>query len=262
MNTVKMILTDLDDTLLTDEKQISPRSREVFAICQEAGIVTGFATARSEIPAAPYAKVLRPRVQVLNSGGLVIVDEELVSRTLLPSAVTAELLLQIQELETVTDICVETTGAYYCNQKDIFRFGTDYSHSSFCDFSEPFQKEAYKITLSTKDSEAVFAIAGKYEECHSFSYAAPGWCCIQPKGVSKGNGAKLAADYLGIPLSNVAAFGDDVTDIDLLRSAGVGVAMENAIPAVAKAAAYHTLSNQADGVAYFIENHILQRQSR
>ena len=44
--------------------------------------------------------------------------------------------------------------------------------------------------------------------------------------------------------------------------AGVGVAMENAIPAVAKAAAYHTLSNQADGVAYFIENHILQRQSR
>ena len=262
MNTVKLILTDLDDTLLTDEKVISRRSIEAFEACRKAGIETGFATARSEVPVAPYVKVLRPRVQVLNSGGLVLVDGKVISKTMLTAEATSGLLGRIAQLDGVTDICVETDEGYYCNQKDIFKFGSDYSHSRFNAFKEPFLLESYKLTIHMEGNEdALFALAGEYEECQSFSYAAQGWCCIQPKGVSKGNGARIAADYLGIPLSEVAAFGDDVTDLELLRDAGIGVAMENAIPSVADAAAYHTLSNQADGVAYFIENHILRKQS-
>ncbi len=258
MHEIKMILTDLDDTLLTDDKQISERNRSILTECVKAGIKIGFATARSEIPASPYIDILKPKVLILNSGGLVIVDEKVIKRQLLSEETVASLLSELIMESSIQDICVEAQDGYYCNQKDIFKFGSDYSHSAFCDFKSPFRKQAYKLTIQTTNTDALFSIAEKYPECQAYSYAASGWCCILPTGVCKGEGVKLVAEYLNIPLAQVVAFGDDITDLEMLRDAGIGVAMENAIPIIAQTAAYHTLSNESDGVADFIEKNILR----
>ncbi|HOO28442.1 MAG TPA: HAD family hydrolase [Lachnospiraceae bacterium] len=262
MKEVKLLLTDLDDTLLTDEKQITKRTLKAFADLKKSGILTGIATARSEIPAAPYVSALKPEVLILNSGGLVIVNGKTVSKTLLNGKVTAQVLSLVCREDSVMDICAETEDGYYCNQKDIFKFGADYSHAKFHDFIKPFEKEIYKLTIHSKSPENLQAITEQFPECRFFCYAASGWCCIQPEGVCKGKGAEIAAAHLGIPFSRVAAFGDDITDLELLRDAGCGVAMANAIPVIEKAARYHTGSNEEDGVAQFIEDYILIRDEK
>ena len=73
---------------------------------------------------------------------------------------------------------------------------------------------------------------------------------LMPHGVDKGLGLKKLAAHLGLDISEVMAIGDGGNDVDMLREAGLGVAMANA-SSDAKAAADHVLaySNDEDGVA-------------
>lgn len=73
---------------------------------------------------------------------------------------------------------------------------------------------------------------------------------LMPHGVDKGLGLKKLAAHLGLDISEIMAIGDGGNDVDMLREAGLGVAMANA-SSDAKAAADHVLaySNDEDGVA-------------
>lgn len=66
---------------------------------------------------------------------------------------------------------------------------------------------------------------------------------------TKGQALKALCNHLGIELSESIAFGDGGNDTDMLRTAGIGVAMANAIDEVRQAADYVTLSNMEDGLA-------------
>lgn len=71
--------------------------------------------------------------------------------------------------------------------------------------------------------------------------------------VNKWFGITQVARDRGFRSSEIVAIGDDVNDVEMIRSAGVGVAVGNAIPAVREAARYHTGTNDEGGVAAFID---------
>ena len=68
----------------------------------------------------------------------------------------------------------------------------------------------------------------------------------------KGIAMTYIANYYNIPIENVIALGDGSNDIEMIRSAGIGVAMENAVENVKAVAKEHTLSNKENGVAHFL----------
>ena len=63
-------------------------------------------------------------------------------------------------------------------------------------------------------------------------------------------------NLLNLDIASVAAFGDGVNDILLLKAAGIPVAVENAVEEIKKIALYKTESNENDGVARFIERNL------
>ena len=73
----------------------------------------------------------------------------------------------------------------------------------------------------------------------------------------KGQALQTLCDHLGITMAQTIAFGDGGNDVNMLQMAGVGVAMGNASDAVKAFAGHATLSNEEDGVADFLEKHIL-----
>ncbi|MDO5407081.1 MAG: Cof-type HAD-IIB family hydrolase [Eubacteriales bacterium] len=75
----------------------------------------------------------------------------------------------------------------------------------------------------------------------------------------KGRGLESLMEHLHISREQVVAFGDQENDLGMLKTAGIGVAMGNAVPAVKQAADYETLSNDEDGVACFLEKIVLLR---
>lgn len=81
---------------------------------------------------------------------------------------------------------------------------------------------------------------------------------ILPVGSSKGVALEFVAARLGIPLAEVIAVGDNLNDLEMLRTAGLGVAMGNAPEALRTAADIVTRSNDEEGFRDVIERFVLQ----
>ena len=83
---------------------------------------------------------------------------------------------------------------------------------------------------------------------------------LNSTAATKGQAVERLAALLGIDLSEVIAFGDGSNDIDMIKTAGTGVAMENAIPALLEAADMTAPDNNCGGVARVIERLILKNK--
>ena len=80
---------------------------------------------------------------------------------------------------------------------------------------------------------------------------------ITSSKADKGQALRTLCEHLGVTPAQCAAFGDGGNDIEMLAAAGYGVAMGNAKESVRLHAAYHTLSNEDDGVADWLEKNVL-----
>lgn len=77
---------------------------------------------------------------------------------------------------------------------------------------------------------------------------------ISYKDAGKKSGLEFLSNYLNISRENIAAFGDADNDFDMIKYAGVGIAMENASSHLLEVADYTTLHHDNDGVAYAFKN--------
>jgi Cof subfamily protein (haloacid dehalogenase superfamily) len=82
---------------------------------------------------------------------------------------------------------------------------------------------------------------------------------IMNKGVSKGRALEILGGYLGVSREEMIAIGDSENDLEMIKFAGLGVAMENAVDEVKRVADYITKSNMEDGVKHVIEKFILNK---
>jgi Cof subfamily protein (haloacid dehalogenase superfamily) len=81
---------------------------------------------------------------------------------------------------------------------------------------------------------------------------------LNRKGGNKGNGLLALAEHLGVAREQIMACGDSDNDYSMIKAAGLGVAMGKGLEEIKKMADKVTLSNDQDGVAYAIEQWVLQ----
>ncbi len=80
---------------------------------------------------------------------------------------------------------------------------------------------------------------------------------VTPRKVTKSDGVTFLCAHYGVKIEEVIAIGDELNDIDMISSVGLGIAVENANPRIKEVAKYITLSNDDDGVAYALEKFII-----
>lgn len=80
---------------------------------------------------------------------------------------------------------------------------------------------------------------------------------VMPKGIDKALSLARLLEVLGMTKDQMIACGDGYNDLTMVQFAGLGVAMENAVLPLRKAADYITLSNNEDGVAHVVEKYML-----
>ena len=76
---------------------------------------------------------------------------------------------------------------------------------------------------------------------------------VNHESAQKGRSLQKVTELLNLPLSNVAALGDNFNDMSMIEAAGVGIAMANAEAEVKAIAKYETVTNIDNGVAYAID---------
>ena len=90
------------------------------------------------------------------------------------------------------------------------------------------------------------------------SISKPHYLEIMAPGISKGAALRHLAGHFDLDASAVMAIGDGPNDLDMLRTAGIGVAVGNAPPEVLAGVKYVVSSSDRDGVAEAVERYILR----
>ncbi|WP_346929003.1 HAD hydrolase family protein [Clostridium sp.] len=129
--------------------------------------------------------------------------------------------------------------------------------ANYIDYSKPLNYMTYKITVEVLENRIAEKIASIYPECSFLIFVGENWCRFAHRDATKINAINEIAKYLNISLEEVAAFGDDINDIGMIKHCGQGIAVSNAIKEILECASHITGSNDEDGVAAFISENFL-----
>ncbi|MCL2816599.1 MAG: Cof-type HAD-IIB family hydrolase [Oscillospiraceae bacterium] len=246
---IKLIVTDLDGTLLRRNETVSEYTLDVFRRVRECGILFVFATARSLEGSREYRELLNPDGDIVTGGCLVYARGQLLRNCDLPEARTAALLAELCSNPAVTRVAARSMGAVYSN--------TPEKNRVFFDFRSGLPERLLHASCRTDDSQFLSSLAARYPEFLFFHSSGSDFYDINPKEATKLNGVKVLAGHFNVPLTEVAAFGDDNSDVGMLGECGFGVAMGNAIKACKAAAGYICGDCDGDGAAKWLEEKIL-----
>jgi len=249
----KLIVLDLDGTLLNSKKKISPGNIAALERARENGALIAFSTARSAGAMREYIAAVQPDILISNGGALVERGSEvLFSRQLSPENVRHIIKRCFELSEGKCEITIETDFGYFWNYKpdcDFSRYETpeNVHHNDFSDFNYP----AYKVTAEVEREEDAKKIAAEIPDCGTLSFRGEIWRRFAHIEATKRNALERICGELSISPKEILAFGDDCNDLEMLEYC-TGVAMGNAIPEVGAAAEFVTDTNDNDGVAVFI----------
>jgi len=253
---IRMIATDLDNTMLQNDRNFTEYAISVLSKCREAGIKIVFATARSRQASERITKQFMPDIFIGYGGSVATAGEVTVYRAEIQAGICEQIIRDSLAAPAVEYVHATNESIALTNKLSA-KHGGDFSHYKYSDFSKPLTEGFLKITLSASDPAAVEAIAARYPSCAMTRYTGEDLYRFADKDATKWNAVKAAAAYFGIDTNDIAAFGDDVTDAEMVSNCGAGVAVENAVLAVKKAANYICEPCGDDGAARWIDEHIL-----
>lgn len=251
----KMILTDLDGTLICSDGSISERTKSILKSCQNRGIYVVIATARYWIGAERYIEEIRPDYEITTDGTLIHRHGEQIYSCNLETEDTNKIIQDILARDNKTEITVAAGRRVFWNSKHISE--SEKLHKAvYYDYRKPLSCQANKIVAELPDYETALEIANK-NHCRLQSYRGEKWYAFLPETAGKVQAIRELAKILNISLNEIAAFGDDKNDIEMLKMCGTGVAVNNAIQEVKDIADSVTLSNDENGVAEWIAKNVL-----
>ena len=251
----RLILSDLDHTLLRSDGSISDRTLEVLRRCREQGMLFAIATARYWIGAERYINLLKPDYEITTDGTLIHSNGKCIYSCEFTTEDTNNIVQALLKKKPDAEITVANGKTVYWNSKHIAE--SERLHkATYCEYDKPLECRANKIVAELQDESIAVEIADKFD-CKLQSYRGENWYSFLPKDSGKIEAIRAMSEISGIDLSDMAAFGDDKNDVDMLRICGKGIAVSNAIMEVLDLADEVTASNDEDGVAVWIEKQLL-----
>lgn len=251
----KMILTDLDKTLLRSDNSISEHTKNVLKKCQDCGILIVIATARYWIGAERYIKELNPDYEITTDGTLVHQRDRQIYSCSMDADKTNQIIQDLLAQNPKTEITVAAERQVFWNSHHISE--SEKLHKAvFHDYSKPLSIPANKILAELSDSNIAERIAAN-NHCRLQCYRGENLYSFLPEKSGKIQAIRELARALNLSLGDIVSFGDDLNDMEMLQVCGTGVAVSNALIEVKNIADAVTLSNDEDGVAHWIERNIL-----
>ena len=262
---IKLVIADIDGTLVTKEKLLTPRSVQAVQRLQDAGILFGITTGRPPkgtkmlIDSLPGLKFIAG----FNGGVVVRRDFSLFKENLLP-APTAEQVVEII-LEYQMDAWLYTDKDWFVRDLGAYRVDREQRTVQFPPkvvptFEGLFDRVA-KIVGVSENYDLVARCEKNLQERFGASVSAarsqPFYVDITHPKANKGEVVIMASEFAGIPTQEIATIGDMANDVTMFEQSGVSIAMGNASPEVQKAATYVTASNQEEGFAMAVDDFIL-----
>jgi Cof subfamily protein (haloacid dehalogenase superfamily) len=259
----RLVATDIDGTLLRDDRTLSPRTSAVLARIAAAGTPVVLVTGRPiRWLALVYEQLAEPLPAICANGAVVydpVTDTVLRADPLAPELL-AEVARRLRAEVPDVSFAVEIVDSRQMRHEAHYPLRWDADLEAIRAIESPEELlavPAVKLLARAGEQDpdtfvrvVAAALQGLAEATHS-SYS--GLVEISAAGVTKAAGLAWYAARLGIDERDVLAFGDMPNDLPMLTWAGRAVAVANAHPAVLEIAHEVTGANEADGVAAYLE---------
>ena len=258
---IKMVVTDLDDTLLNCDKQISSYTGRILSQCKQKGIRIVFATARPVPMCMPFVEMIEPHVLISCGGAIAEYGSHIIHKAVLEPAMVREMIRVLGANPSVGYITMETETGYYVNKSydKTDPDWVDYAHACVMNFDEQLPGgEIYVISAEINEQAVMRKMAVRFPQTYLASFTGGQWYNFSNKDASKWEAIRRTAAYLDIDVKDIVAFGDNFNDIPMIQHCGIGVAVGNAHALVKAGADAVCESNQADGVAKWLEANLLK----
>ena len=268
----RLLAMDMDGTVLTSEKKISPRTEKAIHQALSCGKEVLFATGRCPSEMKEYFEAFPEMKYAMCLSGALILNiqtGETLTNITIPRQLAEKVLAEAEKLDAmVTVYAGHDVYVEHCRKGNMTYFNCQCFASLYdqCavwvdNIQETLDRQGdqiYKINLYCHTHED-WRKAAKILSSLPLNYASgiPNNYEISPLGVNKGIGLSKLCEVTGIPMSETIAVGDEGNDLAMIQAAGLGVAMGNASDEVVEAADVMTADCDHDGVASVIETCLL-----
>lgn len=252
---IKLILLDLDFTFLNSNREIPQKNLDCIKRCQSQGVFVAFATSRGTTNISHFVELVQPDFVICNGGACIFQNGKVIHSESFSLEETKRILKKIYEVcGENAEITIDTIDKLYWNRKE--NKSDNFDPDALFDDMKDFKDSAIKVCVQTRDSEKAKEIATSLENCDFLPFSDIPWYKFSNSSATKENAIKFLTKHLNISIENTVAFGDDFSDIGMLKLCGKGIAMGNAIPAVKEIADEITLSCDENGVAAWLNKNI------
>ncbi|MBC1446439.1 HAD family phosphatase [Listeria welshimeri] len=276
--TTQAIILDIDGTLLNDDKKISPETKKALITAQQNGVKLILASGRPTTGMHLYAEQLEMETYhglLVSYNGAKVVDcqtkEELFNQTLTIAEGKAVLEHMKQfEVKVMIDkddyMYVNNVYDCYITYKDeeinIIQYESRGGNFKLCEKEDLAAFLDYRINkiLTAGDPDYMQknyqAMMAPFKNTLNCVFTADFYFEFTAKNIDKAKALDTVLTPMGIHAENIIAFGDGHNDITMVKYAGTGIAMDNAVPELKAVANSITLSNNKDGIAHVLNNFI------
>lgn len=254
-----LLALDLDGTACNDDGRLGQTTKRALAAARRAGHTVVFATGRRDVDMLPLGEDFRwADYLALNNGGKLVRtrDGAVLDNTLADPDAARALARRCLREGWILHVL---SGLYWAVSRP------DPGLDGYAEklgvapvlFHSPDQLplDAIEGFMATADRAAIGRFLEQARLPLSYVESEPGCADILPRGITKWRGLTKLARLLNIPAERILAAGDYDNDLEMIRNAGIGVAVANALPEVKAAADYVTpQDNNHDAAAHIVEH--------
>jgi len=266
--TYKAIALDMDGTLLSTKNKLTPRAKDTLIQAQKAGLKVILASGRPTFGIMETAKTLRLK----EFGGLIVAYNGGRVIDLRTDEVIHERNLTLEECHSIYDLSrIHKVGLMAYDNNNIITEDHDtyietesklnnIQINQIPNFKAAVVKGSPKC-MATGTPEHLIKVeqefTAKIGDCFNLFRSMPYFLDIAPKNVSKATALEKALKFLNLNAGELVACGDSYNDIEMIKFAGLGIAIGNAIDELKEIADHITATNDENGVAKAVEKFIL-----
>jgi Cof subfamily protein (haloacid dehalogenase superfamily) len=266
---IAAVLADVDGTLVTKNKTLTPRALQAIDALHERGVLFAITSGRPPrgMRMLVHPLEIRGPMAAFNGGIIVQSDMTIVDERPVPDDLTAAILDAIRAHQLYAwiyrgaDWYVTDPHAPHAEREATtvqFQPTVVPSYSDLLD-------RVVKIVGVSDDHDQVAtceaALQQEFGDHVSAARSQPHYLDVTHPTANKGVVVERLSDYYHIPLEQIATLGDQLNDVLMFRRSGLSIAMGNASEEVRSQATHVTASNEDDGFAKAIEEFILPRST-
>jgi len=266
----KLICLDIDGTLLDDRKNVPVPVKESLQRASGRGVQVALISGRMPAGVEAVERELGiPCIKACSAGTYILVGDQCISSKYLMPRVMLEIYREYAVKNQIPlwifqerNWFVTDTDQYVEREIEIIRYKPEVVDAE--QLSIQWEKKGLgpNKLLFAADADMIQKIRRDMEEQNlldvDFACSAENFLEISPKGATKGRALMTICENLDISLENTIAFGDQELDISMIETAGVGIAMGNAIEELKERADFVTKTNNDAGIAYALDYYLTE----